>query len=111
LANIIAVLEKVNAGRVALGALPLPDLPQGTRSNKFDCPIARAFQDALPKVAVGSSLLTLPKRDRAAAFAAAIGGSVESINGHAEIRMPYEFQQFVYEFDNNQLPQYRKDRY
>lgn len=107
MANLATVLEKVNAGRVACGALPLNDLPKGFRSDNKRCPLARALKEALPGIEVGSSAANNVKRDRAPALAAAIDGRVIDINGTASVQLPVELQQFVSDFDQGRYPQYQ----
>lgn len=107
MANISAVLEKVNAGRVACGQMPLYDLPRGAKGSKTECPVARALKDALPGIGIGSTYATGVKRDRAAAFAAAIGGSITEINGTAKVSLPPEIRGFVRDFDAGYHSAYR----
>jgi hypothetical protein len=107
-ANTQAVLGIVNAGRVAAGGYPLDDLPQGYRGKADSCPLAYAFKDVLPEATVGVSKVTFRRRERAAAFASAIGGKISDINGKATVVLPYELQKFVSEFDAGYFPKYDK---
>lgn len=99
------VLDKVNAGRVAAGILPLSDLPKGNHSSR-NCPLANALKDVFPSVSVGGNTISGVSRARAHAFAGATGGRVSEINGDAVIEAPDEFGTFVSQFDGGRYPQY-----
>lgn len=104
MANLTAVLDKVNAARVAAGAAPLQSLPKGQTGSAQSCPLARAFRDVFPNARVGGSLSSVP-RNRAHAVAAAMGGRVSSINGDADVELPSELSRFVSDFDNRHHPE------
>lgn len=106
MANLSAVLDKVNAARVAAGFEPLDSLPKGTPGNAASCPLARAFRDVFPGATVGGALDGVP-RERAHAVAAALGTEVAHSNAKATLRLPRDLQQFVGDFDNGLHPQLR----
>lgn len=101
------VLDKINAGRVALGVLPLSDIRRGHKSASHSCPIANSLRDAVGSgVSVGTGSVAGLPRARAFAYAKAVGGEVTEINGVATVANPPEFSRFVREFDGGYFPQY-----
>jgi hypothetical protein len=105
LADVQAALERVIAGRVALGALPLADLPKGDHHGN-SCPIANALKEVAPEVSVSASQITGIPRARAPQFAAAIGGELVRSNGTAVVTPPEELAQFVTDYDAGFHSQY-----
>lgn len=112
MANIIAIRDKALAGRIALGGNPIPgDIAKGTTGSPTNCPLANTFRDLVPGVNVGGSVISGIPRNRAHAFAAAIGGQAKVPSyGNAEVTLPQELRQFVSEFDTGRFPEY-SDRY
>lgn len=105
--NLTDVLQAVNGIRVACGGNTLSALRPGNHSAQT-CPLANSLKDVLPGVSVSSVISGVP-RERAYAVAAASDGSVQSINGKADVRSPV-LAQFVSEFDGGRFPQFDSTR-
>jgi hypothetical protein len=81
--NLTDVLQAVNGIRVACGGDTLSALRPGNHSAQT-CPLANSLKDVLPGVSVSNIISGVP-RERAYAVAAASDGSVQSINGKADV--------------------------
>lgn len=118
MADIAAVIARVNAARAACSLAPIAELPEGELGNPCFCPLGRAFRKDMGDsffLAVGSKHIRLATTDGSASTIAQrireAWGAKDSRPGRAGeefviIPLPSALTQFVMEFDAGKLPKF-----